>query len=156
MIGPFNPAGGMPLVGFHSAAQSIKDQKASYIAFRRKMFFKKLQDAFYGRHVFFYQFMVSEIHHMVVDHQDIIDRKSRDDIWIAVRIRAVQKSVVPLCPRKIIDAFSCQSVIRAYRISIQNLCSGIHHILQLLVIWTILISLVHASSQRSLADLPDI
>ena len=48
------------------------------------------------RHVFLYQLFVTEIHHVVIDHQYIINGKSRNHIGIAVRIAAVQQTVIPL------------------------------------------------------------
>ena len=124
-------------------------------AVRRHMGSKKLQDSVCCRQILLYQFPVSEIHHMIVDHQDVIDRESRNHIDCHVRITAVNQTIRTKCPGEIIDGFAGQPVIHGYGIGIQNLGAGVHRILQLLIERTVGIGFLHASAKGAQTDIPD-
>ena len=59
---------------------------------------KKVQDPAHSRQHRLHEIRITEIHHMVMYHQYVIQRKARNHIDRLIRITAVQQSVRPLCP----------------------------------------------------------
>ena len=79
----------------HTACLSDQPLKRT---FSDDSFFKKVQDPANNRKHRFYKLRITEIHHMVMHHQYVIQRKARNHIDRLIRIAAVQQSVRPLCP----------------------------------------------------------
>ena len=130
----------------------VLEKHTSYFpdqAFFGQMVAEIFQDPVHTSEMLPHQRRISEIHHVIMNHQDIENRKAGDHVHTLRRRRCLQDPVAALGPAEGIHALACQPVIRRHRISEQDLRSGIHGILQLFVKGTIHIGLMHASLKRA-------
>ena len=108
-----------------------------------------------GGQVILHQGLVSEVHHVVIDHHQIVDGEGRNHIALDSRGIGICHTVGPLGPTESLHGLAGQSVIGTRRIGIKDFRPAVHGVLQLLIEGAVDVSLVHAALQGADTDIPD-
>ncbi len=91
---------------------------------------------------------------IILHHENKVDVEYRDHLWLPGRIAGLKQSVWHQGAAEILHGLFGELRISAYHIGEQDLRTGIHRILKLLIIRAVLVSLMHAALQRPQADIP--
>ena len=91
---------------------------------------------------------------MIVYHKDVVDGEAGNHIDAFIGIAAVEESVLSLGTGKFPDCFAGQAIVSGNCIGIKYLQSCVFYILQLFIIRTVHIRLMHTAPERTKADVP--
>ena len=98
--------------------------------------------------------LVAEEHHVIMEHQDVINGEARDHVRFIARIIAVDHTIIALRLLEITHALARKPVVRRDHVGVEDLRARVHRVLQLLIERAVRVGLLHTAPERRLADFP--